>query len=175
MKFPGSAKTDINNIINKEESNLQNLLRVEKQVQQRLPKNFQDMRLIEQYKSQIKDIASRRDNVVSSSLFNDILIVQCGRFIKYLMMADNEPVFQDADIEFDSNVEIAKIWSTCKKKELQIVANDYDQNILIILTWDFKLNIEVSMLQVQSEDGTRPENYIVRGMNKKMNYFVSKH
>ena len=31
------------------------------------------------------------------------------------------------------------------------------------------------MLQVQSEDGTRPENYIVRGMNKKMNYFVSKH
>jgi len=40
MKFPGSAKTDINNIINKEESNLQNLLRVEKQVQQRLPKNF---------------------------------------------------------------------------------------------------------------------------------------
>ena len=30
MNFPGSAKTDINNIIKKEESNLQNLLRIEK-------------------------------------------------------------------------------------------------------------------------------------------------
>ena len=45
----------------------------------------------------------------------------------------------------------------------------------MIITWDIQKNMEVNMFQIQCENGTNPENYIVRGMDLKYNYFVSQH
>ena len=36
-------------------------------------------------------------------------------------------------------------------------------------------NIEYSMLQFNIEMETRPENYVVRGLDQKVNYFVNEH
>ena len=70
---------------------------------------------------------------------------------------------------------IEKIQSTCKKHHLQIVAKDTFKKVLIILTWNFDENIEYSMLQFNIEMETRPENYVVRGLYQKVNYFVNEH
>jgi hypothetical protein len=40
------------------------------------------------------------------------------------------------------------------------------------VTWDFKNNMEVSMLQYNYGEGARPENYVTRGLKNKMGYFV---
>jgi hypothetical protein len=78
-------------------------------------------------------------------------------------------------IDFSSQVEIDKIWPTSEKEFLQIHAKDNTANILLIVTWDFTRNFEMSMLQLKCEQGTKPENYIVKGMNQKMNYFVNQY
>ena len=85
--------------------------------------------------------------------------------------------WEEANIEFENDIVIEKILSTCKKYHLQIVARDNKKQVLIIVTWDFSpnKNIEYSMLQFNIESDTRPENYVITGMNKKINYFVNKH
>ena len=111
------------------------------------------------------------------------MIVQCGRFIKYGQITEewfNDDIesandFKSAHIDFDQTVEITKVFATSDFKVYQIIAKDTEKNVLIILTWDFARDIEVSMLQVPCDGGLRPENYIVRGMNQKMNYFINKH
>lgn len=58
----------------------------------------------------------------------DLLIVSCGRFIKYILINNtmfdgdklSENVFIDANINFDSSVEISKIWTTVTPYVLQI-------------------------------------------------------
>jgi len=87
-------------------------------------------------------------------MFGDLLLVQCGRFIKYQKVDKTlfDEFFSDKDkftnlhIDFDKTVEISKIWSTKLPNVLQIVAKDNVKDIFMILTWDFKKNIEVSML-----------------------------
>jgi hypothetical protein len=46
--------------------------------------------------------------------------------------------FFDANINFDKNILIEKIWGTQKDYNLQIIAIDDVKNILFILTWDFR-------------------------------------
>jgi len=55
------------------------------------------------------------------------------------------------------------------------VAKDNTDNILVLLTWDFENDLEVSMYQIKSGQDEWPENYVVRGLNKKMNYFISRY
>lgn len=46
--------------------------------------------------------------------------------------------FNYADINFDKDILIEKIWGTQKDYNLQIIAIDDVKNILFILTWDFR-------------------------------------
>jgi hypothetical protein len=83
----------------------------------------------------------------------DMLVVNCGRFIKYGridasmfdddMRSDN--AFTDLAIDFGKNVEISKIVNTNPRHRIQIVAKDLVQNVLIIVTWDLESNTECSM------------------------------
>lgn len=130
-------------------------LEIEETTQNRLPKSFRDTDKINEYEDQIKDLELRRHHIVYSIIFGDLIIVQCGRFIKYSKLddsmfnddIDSENHFVDLNIDFDKDVEIAKIWSTSLDHVLQIVANDNEKDIFMIVTWDMIKNIEVSMMQ----------------------------
>ena len=84
--------------------------------------------------------------------------------------------FKDAKINFDKEIRIEKIWGTAIDYNLQIVAVDDLKKILFIITWDFNKdkNLEASMLQFNIEPDTKPWNYIVKGVDEKMNYFLNK-
>jgi len=58
---------------------------------------------------------------------------------------------------------------------VQIVAKDNQEDILIVTTWDCQDNIEFAMFQSRCERNQNPENYIIRGMNNKLNYFMDEH
>lgn len=45
----------------------------------------------------------------------------------------------------------------------------------MIITWDFIKNIEISQMQQKCSPDQKPENYIVKGMNEKMNYYVNQY
>ena len=81
--------------------------------------------------------------------------------------------FKDANINFNNNVEIFNVRTTCQPHIIQIIAKDNTDNILIILTWDFKDNTEISMYQQNCTSDEYPENYVVKGLNEKMNYFIN--
>ena len=88
---------------------------------------------------------------------------------------DSENHFVDLNLDFDKNVEISKIWSTQVYHILQIIAKDNEKNIFMIVSWDFIKNIEVATLQQKCEPESKPENYIVKGINEKMNYYVNQY
>ena len=88
---------------------------------------------------------------------------------------DSVNIFTDAAINFSKTVEINKIWSTVAPGILTIVAVDNEKKIMILVTWDFNNNTEYSMFQIRIGDDEKPENYIVKGLNQKLNYFVSQH
>ena len=84
-------------------------------------------------------------------------------------------VFKNMNVDFDKEVEIIKIWPTRVESHLQIIAKDHDAKVVIVLTWDFVQNMEATMFQVKCDFEARPENYIVKGMNQKYNYFVNEY
>lgn len=55
---------------------------------------------------------------------------------------------------------------------MQIIANDTVKDLMIILTWDFKRNVEVSTKQMILSPLWTIENYMTMGMNQKMNYYL---
>ena len=62
---------------------------------------------------------------------------------------------------------------TSVDNEIQIVARDEDMKCLIILTWDFELNMETSTVQFPINGDTRPGQHCVTGMKTKRNYFAN--
>ena len=86
-----------------------------------LPKNLQDDHKVKEVEAKIQDIKERKNNVYSAAVFDeDLLIVQCGRYIKHIIlnesMFDGDPdsknEFKDVKLNFDKNFEIIKIWDT---------------------------------------------------------------
>jgi hypothetical protein len=83
--------------------------------------------------------------VFSEIYDSDLLVVQCGRYIKYGYFDDEiwdnddvEMEFNYANTNFDKDILIEKIWGTQKDYNLQIIAVDDVKNILFIVTWDFR-------------------------------------
>lgn len=77
-------------------------------------------------------------------------------------------MFQDTDT-------IIKIIETVErdKKALQVIVKDDVNNILKIITWDFELNMEMNILQLQPDLSDDVGQHIVKGMNYKMNYLIN--
>jgi len=200
LDFPVQAEADNIFNIDTQESQVKNLIQIERAAQKRLPKYYQSNHKILDLQKKLRHIDMRRDNVHSAQLIGQYLVVQCGRYIMYAKCLKNElseePLvqqegapgldFQPAKIHFQNTVEITKIWpvdfaASSKDDEqssdsmIQIVAKDNVQNILLVITWDCERNVEYSMVQVKCDPGTSPENYVVRGMNNKLNYFVDEY
>jgi len=123
-----------------------------------------------------------KQNVVFCDIFDgEVFLVSCGRCIKYAKL--DETMFNDdinshnefttLNIEFSHDVEICSIINTSERKHIQIVAKDMKRKVMIVVTWNLEENVEAAMFQVKIEDGTRPENYVVKGMNQKFNYFIN--
>lgn len=112
-------------------------------------------------------------------MYWNLLIVYCGRKVKFTFLSEEDlsvGEFQEIEIDFNPDVDICKIMSTGKKYHIQIVAKETTLNNLIVVTWDCENNIEASMFQYHYKDKEmRPENYIVRGMNQKFNYFINEY
>ena len=51
--------------------------------------------------------------------------------------------FKSIDVSFSDLTEIYRVLNTVDPNIYQIIARDHDQNVLLILTWDFKKNMEV--------------------------------
>ena len=69
----------------------------------------------------------------------------------------------------------AKEQSSESEKLIQVVAKDNIQNILIVVTWDCANNKEYSMFQHKGERHSSAENYVVRGFNERLNYFMDEN
>lgn len=155
LEFEHTAKEDIERILARKEQQLQDLKEITALEQETLPKNFRDDSKIASIEQKLEDLKERRDNIYSASIYNhDLLLIQCGRFIKYTTVnetmfnddKDSANVFRDAAINFDKSVEISKIWTTVTSHILQIIAVDNEKKVMLVVTWDFDNNIEVSML-----------------------------
>ena len=81
----------------------------------------------------LNSIEYKKQNVVSVEIIdNDLLVVNCGRFIQFGML--DESMFNDdensenqfvyVNIDFGKDIEILKIWSTSIYHHVQIVARD---------------------------------------------------
>ena len=73
-------------------------------------------------KSKIDNVADRKISVVSCETFSDLVIAQCGRYIKYSKIINSgsselslEDEFIDANIAFDENIEIFNLRSTSQR------------------------------------------------------------
>jgi len=125
----------------------------------------------------------RRQKVVQTKTQSDLLIIQCGKYIKYAKIdesmfnddIDSENQFTELNIQFDQGVEICQLFSTCVPHHLQIVAKDNQKQIILIVTWDTLKNIEVTCMQRKTDPNTKQENYVIKGMNRKMNYYIDQH
>ena len=51
--------------------------------------------------------------------------------------------FRPTDIHFSDDTEIVRVVDTAYRDVFQIVAKDHDAAAFIVLTWDFKKNVEV--------------------------------
>jgi len=80
---------------------------------------------------------------------------------------------KNVGIYFSEHTEIIKLVEVQRKNCLQILVKDHSTQILTIVTWDFNINMEVSVQQmVTSEDSHK---HLVKGMNYKMNYFLQEN
>ena len=83
--------------------------------------------------------------------------------------------FKKSDIHFDHNIIISKLVATQNPHQVQIVGKNPNKKFMIILTWDFDKNIEESMFQIAYREDIIPENYVVTGMNQKLNYYKNEN
>ena len=182
--FDSNSKTDIMKIIETKENRLLQELEKEQIHQRNLPKNFQDNSKMDQIKRKLAELEFNKQNTVTSEVFGtDTLVVTCGRFIKFGRLDESmfdddlysKNEFNDINVELGPDFEISKIWSTSVRNHIQIVAKDAKKRVMIVITWDLDQNIEASMFQYEYKAETRPENYVVKGMNQKYNYFVNEN
>ena len=81
---------------------------------------------------------------------------------------------QEIKLQFSKNVEIVKMIETVRKNWLQIYTLDHELQIISIITWDFEQNTEQSILQWRFDRSESEIGYhLVKGMNQKMNYFIT--
>ena len=120
-----------------------------------MPAAFQDITMINSIQDKMNLILEKYERIVSCEIFGNLILVLCGRFIKYafidpnstIILGDNLEglVFKDAKLDFSENVEIHKVVSTSSDNIVQIIAKDNIENILIVPTLDFSKNMEITM------------------------------
>jgi hypothetical protein len=55
---------------------------------------------------------------------------------------------------------------------IQIITYNHDEDVTMIVTWDFNENVERNMLQVRFNENNSIGYNVVKGMNNKMNYLI---
>lgn len=208
LSFDSDSKQQILKSIDQKIQMVTNFKRKEEINQKYLPKNFRDPKKTKAFIKQINALEQSKVNVVEAFVLNgDLLLIKCGRDVKFGQLKDEmyedkdqdevkekeensvdlmnlfddeeeeEEPFKDMNFKFEEGTQIHKIWNTSERDEnhIQIIAKHDQSNTMIVITWDCSRNIEASMFQYKCEPDTRPENYVVKGMNQKYNYFVNEH
>jgi len=79
------------------------------------------------------------------------MIAWCGNCLLYSFF-EFDPIdgenknmedFKQTDIGFSDHTEIVRVLDTSRPDVFQIIAKDHEINVFIVLTWDFKKNMEV--------------------------------
>lgn len=172
IKFEKDGSQSVVNMTDRLLQEQLNLLEIELMYQYNLPENMKDTTRSEHLIETMKGLMFKKQNVVMQEIVNnEILVVNCGRYIKYsriqvdhLHQLDNQLEFTDMNIEFKPETEIYRIWSTTNPDHIQIIATDMLRNLVFIVTWNIVKNMEVNMFQIKFESNISPENYVVRGM-----------
>lgn len=116
---------------------------------------MKDGQRIKQLNLTINELRQRLRNIVCSDLINDsILIVYCGRLIRYAFVKQFGLTqklsleFVKLNLKLHPKFEIIKVWGTDEKRKIQIVGKDLESSTFVVLTWDVIKNMEVSMFQI---------------------------
>lgn len=108
-------------------------------------------------------------------------MVHCGTYIQYAFISkeflenrsrDKKLEFKKLDIQLKPETTIYRVWGTQYNNVIQIIGEDTTKHVVFVINWDVRKNHEVNMFQVKCEHETYPQNYIVRGMNARCNYFI---
>jgi hypothetical protein len=75
-------------------------------------------------------------------------------------------------INFNPSTEILRLCTTIVPGTMQIMANDNSRDLMILLTWDFHKNMEISVKQLVLSPLWTIENYLIMGMHQKLNYYL---
>lgn len=76
---------------------------------------------------------------------------------------------------FNPDAEIIKLIETAEKNVVEIVIINHNEEVTSVLTWDFNENIERRMFQMKKHNEDQVGQYIVKGMNYKMNYYIDQY
>lgn len=100
-----------------------------------------------------------------------------GRPAKEFKAGKNGFVFQYLAFQLERSDEVLKVLETGKADQLwiQIVVQDHVSNILKVITWDLKENVERGMMQLQPDRTNVIGNHVVKGMNEKLNYLYDQY
>lgn len=88
--FEGNAKKDSLVLINKEKEQIENFLLIETRHVNRLPNSFRDYTHTKELEDLLKNIVHRKNNVVSAETFGNLILVICGRYIKYGYLTEDK-------------------------------------------------------------------------------------
>lgn len=133
LEFDVKAKSDVVDQLNTIKSRLEDRRETAQQELDLLPKNLKDDHKVLELDSKIQDIEDRKNNVYSSAIYDDnLLLVRCGRYIKYQFLnesmfdddANTQNIFVDIKLNFDKHFEIVKILDTCTPYQMQIIARN---------------------------------------------------
>jgi acetate kinase len=118
---------------------------------------MKDLTRTEQLNNTIRTLKIKKKNAFLQELINNkILVVNCGRFIKFAVIDLNQLKknakqfvntkeelaekitlsFKDLKIEFKPEVEIFRIMGTGNEDHIQIIAKDIIRQLVICVTWD---------------------------------------
>jgi len=187
VQFHEGADHEAKKLFENEIGSVDKGIEAERIKQREFPKNLRDYSEYEKLKLSKEALELNKLNIVGQQIFNggQLIMLYCGRFIKYAQIKDQDLIlfkvsdstmsrirYTNMKIQLAKSVEILRIWECCCLDQIQIIAKDHEADVLLVISWNIKSNMEESMLQLKC-NALKPENYVVRGMNLKYNYFVS--
>lgn len=145
-------------------------------IQSKTPEHLRDRSGIDIVEDEMQMMVKRMVRPIRGKIFKDIIVIWCGKLLQYAVLhrdAANTAVgeIKTLDVDISDDVEILRVIRTVKDNAIQIIAIDYAHDHYLFLTWDLIANTEVQVLQ-ESGKGFAREYFVVKGMNRKMNYFV---
>ena len=195
--FSNEAQENLINIEEDKRQKIAHKLNAIRIVQTRWPRCLHDYTQYDTLLHELRTLENKKVNdIYAKCYFEDLVIIYCGNYLKFGRIKDNEDIntkkdgarfekqivqqddgefFKPINFTFTEDTEIIKLIETAEKDVVQILAINYEKNIITIVTWDFVLNCEKNMYQIEPNEGDSVGNHVVKGMNYKFNYYIDQH